>query len=90
MVSIIDAVAIGGRSWDSEGTRKDKFFKLRARRPGESGRTAADAGDNKEWSGGIAGNEAASVGKDGGNWGYDSGMIDGVSGEELGETSPVE
>lgn len=37
LVSMTDAVAIGGRGSNGGGTLNDKFLRLRARRPGESG-----------------------------------------------------
>jgi hypothetical protein len=37
VVSTTEAVAIIGRDCDGGGTRRDRFFRFRARRPGELG-----------------------------------------------------
>jgi len=86
-VSTKDAVAIGGRKFVGGGIRNDKFFRLRARRLGESGRTWG-ADNNLELSD-IVGRAATSRARAGGaNLGYDKDMTEGDSGEELGEISP--
>lgn len=63
-VSTRDAVAIGGREFVGGGIRKDKFFKFRARRLGESGRTWG-ADNNLELSD-IVGRAATSRARAGG------------------------
>lgn len=86
-----DAVAMGGRDCDGGGMRKDRFFRLRSRRPGESGRPLLGAGNSLEHSIGIMGRCGISIGRVGGmNLGYDMGIAEGDSGDELGEISPVE
>lgn len=66
VVSTRDAVAIGGREFDDAGMRRDKFFRLRARRPGEFERRLAGAGSSLELSGCIVGRGATSRGRTGG------------------------
>lgn len=79
VVSTTEAVAIGGRDCEGGGIRKDKFLRLRARRCGESGRVLC--GNRK--SGGGCASSTREV-----NFGYETGMAEGDSGEELGEISP--
>lgn len=82
---------MGGRDCDGGGIRRDRFFKLRSRRPGEAGRPLFGAGNTLELSVGIMGRCGISIGRVGGvNLGYDKGIAEGDSGEELGEISPVE
>lgn len=50
MVSSIDAVAMGGRDCEGRGMRNERFFRLRALRPGESGRGGFGTSDNMELS----------------------------------------
>lgn len=59
--------------------RNDRFFKLRARRPGESGRWLLEGFGAIDRGGGSPE-----------NFGYDTDIAEGDSGEELGEISPPE
>lgn len=87
------AVAMGGRDdCEGGGMRRERFLRLRARRPGESGRFRFGTSDDRLaalfcvvesvwlsmlWAGGM-------------NLGYDNGMEEGDSGEELGEVSAAD
>jgi hypothetical protein len=64
-VSSIDAVAMGGRDSECRGMRNERFFKLRARRPGDSGRAGLGAGNNLELSEVMVDSGAASTGRKG-------------------------
>lgn len=64
-VSSIDAVAMGGRDSEGRGMRNERFFKLRARRPGESGRAGLGAGNNLELSEVMVDSGATSAGRKG-------------------------
>lgn len=93
VVSTTEAVAIGGRDpCDGRGILRERFLRLRARLPGESGRAtfwlsvdgfesvvgaAECVWHSALWATGI-------------KVGYDNGMDDGDSGEELGEVSTAE
>lgn len=93
VVSTTDAVAIGGREdCEGGGILKDKFFKFRARLPGESGRTGFGVSDdNLERLLWAVESEWLSTLRGGGmNLVYDSGMDVGDSGEELGDVSAPE
>ena len=57
---------MGGRDCEGGGMRSDKFFKLRARRFGESGRRFAGAGSSLEASDCIVDRGATSTGRIGG------------------------
>lgn len=89
--SITEAVAIGGLDCDGGGTRKERFFKLRARFPLESERAMGGEFNSRVLSADIMDLGAMSTGRTGGaNLGYVRGMAEGDSGEELGEISPPE
>ena len=82
---------MGGRICEGGGIRNDKFFRLRARRPGESGRGLLGVGKSLVLSVDMVGRAAISSARAGGvNLEYDKGMADGDSGDELGEISPPE
>jgi hypothetical protein len=84
-VSTSEAVAMGGRDMDGGGIRNERFFRLRARRPGESGREGVgrDRGSGAVDRGGISMGRVAGM-----YFGYETDMADGDSGDELGEMSP--
>ena len=65
-VSTTEAVAIGGRDCDGGGIRKDRFFRLRSRRPGETGRSLLGADNSLELSIGIMARGGISMGRVGG------------------------
>lgn len=89
--SITDAVAIGGLDCEGGGTRKLRFFKLRARFPLESERAMLGEFKSRVLSADIMVLGATSTERTGGvNLGYERGMAEGDSGEELGEISPPE
>jgi len=64
--SITEAVAIGGLDCDGGGTRKLRFFKLRARFPLESERAIFDEFNCRVLSTDIMGFDSTSTGRTGG------------------------
>lgn len=89
--SMTEAVAIGGLDCDGEGTRKLRFFKLRARLPLELERAMFGELKSRVLSADIMDIGVTSRGRTGGvNLGYERGMAEGDSGEELGDISPPE
>lgn len=65
-VSTAEAVAIVGRFDEGGGMRNERFFRLRDRWLGESGRALLGVGSSLELSGGIMGREATSMARAGG------------------------
>jgi hypothetical protein len=59
----MDAVAIEGRDCEGKGMRNERFFRLRALRPGESGRAGFEAGNNLELSEIMVDSGATSTGR---------------------------
>ena len=54
---------MGGRHCEGRGMRNERFFKLRALRPGESGREGFGASDNMELSEVMVDSGATSTGR---------------------------